>query len=224
MGIPFILCGVSLTGKGKRAASYNLPNPNGFLFPSKTTYGKRSEEDEDQDDDPMRLIRHLFNSPRPSSSIWPAMRPTKRGSGGLWNMAKPNGFIFPTLHHNAMPSQKRTSYEEMGEDYEEIILNWLQNYLASQKKDEFLDRYHPTAFKRDNFDAATFFAGRGKRAEEGEGDELDAFFAGRGKKADSEMDLDSFFAGRGKKAPKVSDIFFAGRGKRSGAMTKEETD
>jgi len=197
---------------GKRANSYNIPRPNGFFFPSAT--GKRGLS---------RFLpkRSSFNLPRPNGFIFASKNQGKRSSPSddeeeevratkMWNMAKPNGFFFPSVPMN---QNKRLSNEiEEEESYEAAELyNLLSSIFRAQvEADSEEEGDNHVALKRDNFDESTFFAGRGKR---GDADLDDAFFAGRGKKdVKTYEDLAAFFAGRGKKGGDVGDIFFAGRG------------
>ena len=153
-------------------SSFNLPRPNGFIFASKNQ-GKRSGSDDKQ------TIRNK-----------------------IWNIAKPNGFFFPSI---PVHPSKRFSGEVSAEDSfdESELYDLLSNIfrLPEGQDDNGI-------VKRDTLDESTFFAGRGKKSD----DDLGAFYAGRGKKDSVDEDLAAFFAGRGKKGGEVGDIFFAGRG------------
>ena len=167
--------------------SFNLPRPNGFLFPS---MGKRDS----------------YNLPRPNGFLFPSKMNGKRSGGKMWNMIKPNGFFFPSVPTS--PDQgKRNSEEFFGGD--DALEDEIELYNLLSTLFRVPDEDVHGASKRDNFDEATFFAGRGKRSSDD--DALDAFFAGRGKKDNNNADLEAFFAGRGKKGD-ADDIFFAGRG------------
>lgn len=137
----------------------------------------------------------------------------------MWNIAKPNGFFFPSvpLVNKPQQSQNKRSSEEYSDDDEDQyyddaeLYNLLSSYISSVFKIQLPDTEEYDEIltsKRDNFDDSTFFAGRGKRDAD---IDLGDFFAGRGKK-DVDADLKAFFAGRGKKGGDVGDIFFAGRG------------
>ena len=122
----------------------------------------------------------------------------------IWNIAKPNGFFFPSI---PVHPSKRFSGEASAEDgsFDESQLYGLLSNIFTLEEESEQDN---GIVKRDTLDESTFFAGRGKKAD----DDLGAFYAGRGKKDSVDEDLAAFFAGRGKKGGEVGDIFFAGRG------------
>jgi len=121
----------------------------------------------------------------------------------IWNIAKPNGFFFPSI---PVHPSKRFSGEASAEgSFDESQLYGLLSNIFTLEEEAEQDN---GIVKRDTLDESTFFAGRGKKAD----DDLGAFYAGRGKKDSVDEDLAAFFAGRGKKGGEVGDIFFAGRG------------
>ena len=113
---------------GKRGSgSFNLPSPNGFLFPTRANGGKRDGSGQ-------------FNWPKPNGFFFPSAqhrstsnskRSGSASGGNMWNLAKPNGFFFPSVtipaaaaQKTSAPSHKRTSAED--NDYEQLIISWLQ--------------------------------------------------------------------------------------------------
>merc|ERR1712141_636878 len=104
----------------------------------------------------------------------------------IWNIARPNGFFFPSI---PVHPSKRFSGEASAEDSfdESQLYGLLSNIFTLQEGGQDNE-----IVKRDTLDESTFFAGRGKK------DSVDE-------------DLAAFFAGRGKKGGEVGDIFFAGR-------------
>ena len=69
-------------------SSFNLPRPNGFIFPSRNN-GKRSGS---------------------------AKQETRKGQ--FWNLAKPNGFFFPSVPMPQSSKRMSDEYEDVEEDTE----------------------------------------------------------------------------------------------------------